>query len=232
MFDKEAVDTLQDQGNASGMSRFEAWSDTLFIDIDNDPDAVTSFREYFRNQNTTYSMWESGGKGVHFHLPTPLYHHRHMPSIHAKLVAESGIRCDTSLYRHNSLFRLPGTTHQKTRKIKTLLEEHQGVGLTLPEQMFSWADNLKEVTYTKLVEYDKSETEHTLLKAIHLIMNEPMQGTRYMSLWSLAKRAAETGFSEDFTTELLEVVNERWQNQKPQEEISRAVLEAFSRTSS
>lgn len=229
-FDKEAVKALKDQGNASGMNRFIAWSDHLFIDIDNDQDSVTAYQQLFQSRNTNYSMWESGGKGVHFHVPTATYSHKQLPRIHSLLVSTFGIPCDRSLYRHNSLFRLPGTRHAKTGKQKRLIGQlTDGQDLTIPEKIIRQVDETQVIVTPLKREY--GQAEEALLQGIHLMLNEPQVGRRYQSMWSLAANLAQSGFSESFAEELLLVVNEKWENAKEGEEIERALREAYRSSS-
>jgi hypothetical protein len=195
----------------------------VFIDIDNDPEAVTAFKQYFRQHKTTYSMWESGGKGVHFHLPTSLLSGVNLPFVHANYVKSTGIPCDPSLYRHNSLFRLPGTVHRKTKKIKKLLECYQGHTLTIPDSCFN-VDNKIKIIHKLEKNYD--EMTGSIIQWVHLRLNEPKEGTRYMSLWSVTTSLLQAGFGEDTVAELIEVLNEGWENPKEAEEVERVIRDA------
>jgi hypothetical protein len=49
-----------------------------------------------------------------------------------------------------------------------------------------------------------------------------------MTLWKTARSLADAGLSEDATLELLEAINDQWESPKEQEEIERAVSEAYT----
>lgn len=236
LFDETAVEEIQAQGNSKGMQRFTTYSDCIFMDLDGpDPDDIMKFETHLQALGVNFTVWVSGGKGIHYHIPlSEMYTHHYLPQAVGQWVRDrcgevGGIASvDFSLYRSNSLFRLPGTVHQKTRKKKKLLRSSVGSPVVLDiEQLVLKADRERPIREYSLP-YLGGEQE-ALMALLTFFSNIPVVGTRYQTLWRVAKGLAQGGFSKEFATEALEKMNESWgEHAKEYEEVERALGEAYS----
>lgn len=229
MYKNDAVAHFRQQGNVVGADQFEVYSDTLFVDFDSQPEAVNEMVQRLRAKKLAFEIWESGSKGHHFHIPlAELQVDRDLPSIHRNLMESTKLPVDSSIYRHNGLFRLPGAIHKKTHRPKTLVLAETGDRL-------SFDLNKYRPTAPRRERYSIDESVETLplalITASTACVCSPTVGNRYMTLWRVASSLAEAGLSEDATLELMEAINGQWESPKEQEEIERAVSEAYSRAS-
>ncbi len=226
MYQQEAVDFFRRKGTVVGADQFEVFSDTLFVDFDAQPEAVTEMANRLRAKNIGFQIWESGSKGHHFHIPlAELQADKDLPAIHKTLMEATKLPVDSSIYRHTGLFRLPGAIHKKTRKPKVLTCEHAG------EPLFFDLNQFRPAT----PKYERYSVDGSiellplaLITASTACVVSPTIGNRYMTLWRTARSLADAGLSESVTLELLEAVNDQWESPKEQEEIERAVSEAYS----
>ena len=220
-FDAQQKAIIEAQGSMSGIEQMAVYSDTLFIDIDNDEDAMLQCADVLTIQKTAYELYESGGKGYHFHIPLDqTYQHVNLPAIQKQCVKSMGIPVDESIYRHAGLFRLPGQKHIKTGKKKRLIEKRSGdlLNLDMSVEIYERPKRLR----TSL-----STSAEALNECLYLMINSPAEGGRYMKLWKMAKMLQEAQFTEEFAMELLVEVNCSWDSPKPIEEITRAIREVY-----
>ena len=226
MYHKEAVDFFKRKGRVVEADQFEVFSDTLFVDFDGQPEAVNEMATRLRDKNIGFQIWESGSKGHHFHVPlAELQVDKDLPAIYKRMMEATKLPIDGSIYRHNGLFRLPGAIHKKTRRPKILSYEYKGSPLSFDINKF-------RPTKTKLERYAIDGSIEllplALITASTACISSPMVGNRYMTLWRTAKSLADAGLSEEVTLEILESINEQWEDPKEQEEVERAISEAYS----
>jgi hypothetical protein len=222
LFDEEQKVFITNQGNMQGLDQLAVYSDTLFIDIDNNRNCMKKGREFLTKQGIQYQLYVSGGKGYHFVIPLQeTYQHISLPMIHRLWVEQLDIDADLSIYRHAGLFRLPGTIHQSTRRKKRLLEARKGdnlsldIGIELPKPK-------------RVITHDYTSEEDALRQTVFAMINEPGCGGRYLTFWKLAKGLEEAGFSQEFSYELLQAVNNNWANPKELTEIERALRGVYN----
>jgi len=135
---------IKNRGSSKGFAEFAPSAVCLFIDIDihseqEDIDARAQI-DALKASGLRFELWDSGNRSYHLHIPHPLKRGYALPHTHKEVVKSLGITCDNSLYRNNSLFRLPGTTHAKTGKKKVLLGVYGDIQLDfdlLPEERFT-----------------------------------------------------------------------------------------------
>lgn len=193
----------------------------MFFDFDDGDKSANDFAQDLKSEKIGYEVWFSGKKGCHVVARTrPLYDF-HVPYSHKCFVEDLGISADTSLYRANSLIRLPGTIHHATGKPKILIDKFEGHKLKI--------DLVEPKTvYEKLETEDVYELEAVLLAMVSAVGHPPRQGNRHTRLWSMASRLSSSGFTFDAALELLLRINDTWQESaKPADEVERAVSQAF-----
>ena len=139
-----------------------------------------------------------------------------VPYSHRVWVEGLGIPCDLSLYQAGRICSLPGRIHPKTKQPKALVETIPGMPLelllvALPAIQFS------------LPTVDEGTLEHGLWRLLGLITAEPTPGNRHTAIWSTACTLRDAGLEHQTILDLLQGVNNLWQNQKdPVEAIADA----------
>ena len=223
-YDSNQKSIIEAQASMANLDNMAVYSDTLFIDIDNNEDAMKAMRFALVDRDIHYELYESGGKGYHFHIPLKeTYQHTRLPEIQKQWVKSLGIPVDESIYKHAGLFRLPGQRHAKTGKKKEIIAEQCALLLELDMNI-----QLPTAKPTRMCS-SLSTSAEALNECLFYLINEPAEGGRYMKLWHLAKGLQEAEFTEEFAIELLVEVNFAWSKPKPIEEINRAIKETYGK---
>jgi hypothetical protein len=211
--------------SSKDFKRFSQFSDCLFLDLDDGDVSVNAVRGWLKKEGLEFSLYKSGSKGFHFHIPCVPKFSPDVAWSQRKLVEGLGLPVDVSLYRPNSLIRLPGTIHRKTGLPKELVDSSSGHTLDY---------DLVEEPESRLQDFslgDVSDFETTLLSLATYLANPPSSGNRHMTLWSHAERLRRQGLAYETVLDLLQGVNSSWgQNAKPRPEVERAVNQAFQKT--
>ena len=212
------------QGSSKNFSRFAVFTDELLLDFDNGRDEQFNRAEkWARDSDCTFSVFESGSKGLHLEIAAVPKYGRTVPmSQQAFVETIMGVTSDVSLYRHGSLYRLPGTLHKKTGKPKKRVASNLGDAL---------------VDYTLLdesciIDFGSDSVHDKVVASLERVLRwhsrPPNQGRRYQTLWSVAQLCKEGGLSQSTVTELLQIVNESWGPlAKEEKEVTRAIHEVF-----
>lgn len=223
-FSEDDAKTIKEARNSRGFSRYIPHSSELFVDLD-DPAFLDEALKNIEQLGWRYSLFQSGSKGYHIHVPHGMSSGYGLPSFHKEMALKVTPNADVSLYRNNSLFRLPGTIHAKTGRPKLWLKSG---GVLLPRIPFECAGEpeTNEIKFS-FGESDESELCLALGAIQGFLKNQPETGRRYQTLWSIGKGLADGGLSNACTRELLEVVNKSWPNPKEDSEVERCVRDVF-----
>ncbi len=107
---------IRDQGSTSGLMGLPLYTDLLYLDIDDAPETVGLVENYLQEQGWGYELYNSGSRGVHFHLPCSPITRTDLPMIIRRWVTQhfpfKGV--DESLYKTSGIIRTPGTFHHKS----------------------------------------------------------------------------------------------------------------------
>ena len=218
LFDSISAATISASGSSKGFKQYAVYSDHLFIDLDGGDPALVAAEEALRGYQ--YEVWSSGGKGYHVVLPTPMYCGVDLPQAHLEFVEALGCGADLSLYRHSSLIALPGRVHQRTGKKKAFHKSVAGQQLTIGDpKVLPKAFNL---AFT-----DEAPVSFAFMRLASLCETPPAQGNRHTTAWSMSSQLAKAGLSFETVLELVLKMNSEWDNSKPEDEIERAVKQAF-----
>lgn len=217
---KEDAVEAKTAGTVKVLKDRPAFTDTIFVDFDNNEKGALAFKKDLDDEDLLYEMYTSGGRSLHFHIPTvPAYDIRVPNSVRKFMQNFSQHGYDQSVYNYCSLFRLSGTIHEKTGKPKELIDRGGFFTLEL-----------------NLVEPDKIAiipTEHDALAVAmaiycNYIGTGVAEGGRYTVQWKVAKAFQEAGLSFDTALELVLAMDESWKNlSKGPEETKRAVRDAY-----
>lgn len=222
LFDKKQKEFIEQQNSMANLDQFAVYSDTLYIDFD-EPDDVDACKNKMLEQGLAFELYESGSKGYHYHIPLDkMYCGVDLPLKHKTWVKSLGFKIDDSIYRHAGLFRLPGTKHKKTGKLKQLVHKQEG-------QLLNMDNIVLEHKPKPRITCSLSTPATALNECLFNMINEPDVGGRYMKFWKMAKMLHEAEYTKEFAEELLITINFAWKNPKPVEEITRALREVYDK---
>lgn len=202
-FSEDDVLAASEAGTISALDDTPLYLDTLFVDFDNSPANADTFRDWLIEHDYCFELYHSGSRSQHFHVNIcPLESKSASKSLKQFMIDTFGEGfCDQSLYSYTSLFRLPGTIHEKTGNPKTLLER-QGFNAVK-------IDLVDKQVFDELV-LDLSGLEYSLIRYVNLLETPATNGNRSQTLWQLAKSFAEAGLTYSCAEELLLKLNESW----------------------
>lgn len=222
MFPESAAKEIRDSGESRGFKKYPLFSDRLFIDLDNGYKDVAKVQEFLEENSYSYKLYSSGGKGYHFEIETSMLKDCDVPASQLAFVQTLGIQVDESIYRPNSIISLPGRIHPKTGNRKELVKDFRGFNLLEIEPVVQ-----ELVLPTVCLDQDLDNFEIGLTQLQTYLNRQPKLGRRHEAIWSTAKNFADAGMSYEATLELLSMVNDSWENPKDDEELERAVSQAF-----
>jgi hypothetical protein len=224
----DAMDVRR-RGNSKNLAQYAVFTDELVMDFDDGVDVhFKTAEKWLLDRDVSFSVFESGSKGLHIEAVCVPKYGRTIPQSQAKFVREvMGVMSDESIYRHGSLYRLLGTLHKKTGKPKKLLTSHLG------DAMIDYA----ELGFIEMLDFSNVPGHDGVTRVLEHLLNRyaqpPDRGRRYQSLWSLVKNMKDAGLSESTSYELLKAVNNSWGTQAKEEaEVLRAMRETFRDVSS
>lgn len=229
-FSQEDAKTMEKNQTVAGCSNFKVWTDAFIMDIDDGGVSLPGVLERLKVLGLAHEVWLSGYKGHHVVVPCKPMSGLDVPYTQRKFAETFEGDIDLSLYRHNSLIRLPGTLHRKSTADKelrkTLVGRHPGKRLVFNKQV---RDPARDKVFS-LEEgmFPDSWLEAGITRYQRLIGNSPGRGNRFTTLWSVAKALVQSGLSHDTILEMMGAVNATWgEDEHEESEVVRAVKEAF-----
>lgn len=211
---------IRSKGSSRGLGALAVAAEAVTLDVDN-PDDITEVLEKLNSLKLGYEVWDSG-RGFHVVIPHDLICDTNLPHSHRVWVESLGLPVDYSLYQHGRILRLPGTLNEKTGRRKQLVKKVDGMKPTIelktpPAFNFTPNGGVKPMV-------------SVLNQFQRLAVTEPLPGNRHTQLWSAARSASEAGLSFEATSEILQRINETWENPKLPVEVENAVTQAYGLT--
>jgi hypothetical protein len=108
------------------------WSGRLWVDIDS-YEVAGEVEARLQRLGLGYVAFDSGGKGAHFGIRREAKPSHLLPLLDKSWVKAHIPEADTSVYTHMHLFRLPGTPHHKTGRLKEFVSHFSGKALNMAE---------------------------------------------------------------------------------------------------
>jgi hypothetical protein len=217
-FDPVSAAMFMENRRVKSTKGMNVFADELFIDIDNDEEAAKHCWEVLSGLGIMADVYFSGSKGYHFCIATLPAWSRDLPYCHLTFVKSLGIRCDECLYQSGRLFRLPGTVHGKTFRVKELVGRIEGDVVEIPIVK-------QPIRSCDVVRSDGSIQD--FVRTLEMFMaNPPANGTRNNRFWGLARSGFAGGFSEAFVEEALERVNDEMDDPLDDSEIAQVLRSA------
>lgn len=225
-FSEEDALIIRASGCSKGFNQYKVGSDRIVIDLDDGELTLPVLQDRLISLKCGFSVWSSGGKGFHVVIPHKFMYHEHLPYSQLCWVKTLDFgEFDESVFHHSSLISLPGRVHELTKRKKRLLEKWEG---DMPDI---------EIIEPPVKAYAPTPSSETsLATALHQLVNlamlEPAPGKRHPRVWACAKSLSDSGISFESALELLQAINSQWKNQKTDDEITRAVQQAYLITNS
>ncbi len=228
-FRKEDADAIRQSRKSVGFSNYSVYTKYLVLDIDREHDlnqALRDMEEYshiLQGENIRPSIWASGGKGFHIYISCEDMEGNHVPYSQLEWVKARNWKVDFSLYQHARLLSNPGRKHKKTGGRKHKIRSHDGNLLRVPAVY----PPIKEPAPIVVTSADKLRLAFFRLQRIL----EADPDSRHTTIWSTASLCAESGMTQDLTTQLIQMVNQQWTNPKDPDGLVRAIQQAYSQIS-
>ena len=127
-YDDSAVEyILENKGRTSHMHGYRLYSDTLFLDVDDNDTAAEMIKSKLLSMGVGFDMYHTGNRGYHFHIPIKPMYGADTAFRQKNYVKETFPGADTSIYKTTGVIRLPGTFHFKCPgKCKRLIFSAEG----------------------------------------------------------------------------------------------------------
>jgi len=223
-FSEEIARIIRKSERSVGFDSFPVFSNELMLDFDHGIDEAKKAIKFAKDRDLSYSLFFSGAKGYHIEIPTVAKFGRNVPYSQKVLASRLRLECDLSLYRHASLYRLPGTVHDKTGKKKELLETYMGEAILdynlqdMPQATFNFEG------------VEDSDSFEIVLNRITLLYKNPPDPrlSRTQKLFGIAAEIRKAGMCDVTATNLLLALNESWGDRgKDVQTVQRVIKEAF-----
>ena len=220
-FPPEAVAHVQATRSTAGLKWFPVYSDELLLDFDDNPEAAIRAIKRCRDNNLSFSWWNSGGRSAHLHIQAVPALGQAVPASHKEFVSIEFPGADLAFYHAAGMYRLPGTAHEKNPgQYKELVERWDGRPLDIPLISSPMFKPGAAATGSK----DAAELDLILT---HMMFQTLSEGEgRNKHAFKMAKLARETG--RDFEGALDAVA--LWSSTCAQPPLDRAELEATVRS--
>jgi hypothetical protein len=206
---------------------YPVYCDTLLVDFDDKPEKAENFQKFLNSLHVAHFKCDSGNRSIHFHVPIFPIIGENVPYSVKRFVEKYGEGADLSFYLYNGQYRLLGTKHRKTGRVKKILEKVKGRRLEIPlldmpEDRLTGGSFLGESTPLQLLQ-----------KAVSLMHDYPGKGNRHIKLWSYAQQLYEnlpiTGDKIEVITALVSCINTQWglegNETKTEDEIRGIILQ-------
>ena len=230
-------------GSTRGMD-CPVWCDVVFVDFDDRPEDAVKLEKYLINRQVAHAVCDSGNRSVHFHIPIEPLFGEDVPYSIARWLEQHAPGHDPSFPQsRNGMFRLLGTTHEKTGRKKKMLRTFVGRLLDVPYV----ERGLPQFRLKADIRDRIPDAADALLHVMSVIMNEPLQGNRQQTgLWSPLdgilncqvtnsqtgqKTALKHAVNDPiaFAEGLLVMINGSWNNPKPYADLQRVLADLKGR---
>lgn len=182
-YSDEVKARIEATGKTSDLGGVSVYSDTLFVDFDNQVVAAEQFRLWLIDESCAFSVWDSGNRSYHFHVPIIPMEGSEVPYSQRFWMKEQTPHADVSFYHQAGQFRLPYTQHEKTGQRKYLVNSYDGNRLEIemqrPPRIASPASQISGGDFFAHLMHGKGE------------------GGRRIYVWRLAMLALNEGLSYD-----------------------------------
>jgi len=176
-----------EQRHMRGLVGSDLYSDTLFLDFDNNPDAAARFASHLTEMGVGYQQFDSGNRSVHFHVPIVTMIGPAINLAQRDWVKRHAPGADVTFYHPAGLYRITGTFHVKNPgHCKHLTDQMAGAKLEIP----AWTGAMPKPVSS--IEADMEDREGLLAA---LLKKEVGEGERTPHLYKIVRTARSLGFT-------------------------------------
>lgn len=212
-FRPEDAAEIKQAGHSRGFAKYPVTSDELVIDLDDGSASVPAVTHELTRRGASFDTYSSGGKGYHFIVKVTPTLGTDTPTRHRALALQIAPSCDTSLYFHNSLVRLPGTVHELTGAKKRLIGTCKGSVLELPE--------VAPAAYHTPDLSDRDMLAFAFDNVSRLLLGPSTASGRRRALWGVCEDFHRAGAAGHLVQEVLRTVNQTFSPPKEDSEVQR-----------
>lgn len=199
-FDEQGKRFIEENQSTRGIQGNTLYSNTLYIDIDDNDAYATEVENRLDAAELGYKMYNTGGRGFHFHIPIVPMIGRDVAYKQRCWMKHNFPLADHSLYKTTGVIRTPGTFHEKNPgKFKQLVKKHDGQVLEI-----TLKDLPAQVTKRLHVETAEYDNEAIL---DDLLMTPVQSGSRNNELYKRGFFCKEVGYTLEEATNILQVFN-------------------------
>jgi|SRR5271165_3835192 len=213
-FTQETGEAISETGVAG--YKGVVWSPWLKIDFD-DREAAMEARERLIAEGIGFEMYKTGNRGMHFYINRPCLPSHLLPQMDKMWVESNFPKADLSIYTHLHMFRVSGTKHEKTGKLKIIVEIFEGRPLII--------DPVNKMQSFIRRKYTSQFANSSIFTNDYIMgMSVPHEnGGRHNSLMNLAVAMRHEGEQPEFIARWLYHVNLLFSEPSPQSELDNIV---------
>lgn len=112
-YPEQTAEVIRQQHGTFDLAGHPLYADMLFIDFDDNDNAVHECQQTLVDWHVGFEMWNTGGRGYHFHIPHQPVTSEDIPRWHKQWVKTRFPEADVNIYKTSAVIRLPGTFHAK-----------------------------------------------------------------------------------------------------------------------
>lgn len=198
-FPPDVATKVLDQGGTWGMRSLKLYSDTLFLDIDDNDELANRIQQHLENQEIGHEMYFTGNRGYHFSIPIVPMLGVSVPLDQKRWVNHYFKGVDTSIYKTSGLIRLPGTYHTSNPGKKKVLVSSYTASEPLEIDL-----STVPLEAPKQISTDLDDAEGLLDRGW---LRRDFETGRNRSIYNRAFLCSVTGIDEDRAIELLLMYN-------------------------
>ena len=199
-FDEQGKQFIEENRSTRGIQGNTLYSNVLYIDIDDDDAYAKEVEKRLDAADLGYWMYNTGGRGYHFHIPIVPMVGRDVAYKQRCWVKHYFPGADDSLHKTTGVIRTPGTFHEKNPgKFKQLVKRQEGQILEI---------NLRDVPAqaTKRLKTDDEDYDNDAILD-DLLMTPVRSGSRNNELYKRGFFCKEVGYTVEEATNILQVFN-------------------------
>lgn len=199
----ETASLIEIQGHTAGLAGMEFYSDMLYVDFDDEPEAAHAMGESLREYD--WYKYDSGGRSIHYHIPITPMQSAEVPMIQREWMKEHYVKADHSIYKSSGVYRMIGTWHEKQRRPKLEIDRNitsKILTLTIPETKLA---DIRTAAIAGDLEEKNRMLDFQLMKIIQT-------GGRNAHVFALAAQTCDLGIELQESIELITIWNRQYCN--------------------
>ncbi len=132
----EAAGQIREQGHTANLTGLPVYSHMLLVDFDDQPEAGYAMANALKDYD--WVLFDSGGRSLHLHVLIEPMEGSDVPQLQKQWMRERFHKADMSIYKTAGIYRLPGTQHEATGRMKHVIKYNEPgkllkIEATLPE---------------------------------------------------------------------------------------------------